>query len=311
MEKLELYRKYRPCTFDEMVGNKRAIETLKKEIENGSHVFLLTGGAGQGKTTLARICANELAGDDLNIHEINSAENRGIDTIRDIMNEMRYLPANGKASVYIFDEVHQWLAPVQNAALKMFEETPQHVYFFLCTTDAQKLIEPLKTRTSIIHVKPLNEKQMTILLKRVAKKEKKAVSEDVIAEIIKFANGGSRKALKLLAKVIDVDDDDKAIAIIDESEGVEDENSIEFCRALMKKNISASDLFTQLQKLDLSNSEMIRKSVMGYMNSVLIKNSKNINAICAMQSFSNADTYKNGKFALTVAILDFIDLLNS
>ena len=132
MEKMELYRKYRPNALDEMVGNEATIKSLKKELENGSHTFLMTGPAGCGKTTLARIMAKEVGAGPLSIHEINSAENRGIDTAREVMEQMRFNPSDGNAIVWIFDECHQWLAPVQNAFLKALEDTPAHCYFFLC-----------------------------------------------------------------------------------------------------------------------------------------------------------------------------------
>ena len=122
MEKMELYRKYRPNTLDEMVGNQATIKSLQKELENGSHVFLMTGPAGCGKTTLARIMAKEVGAGPLSIHEINSAENRGIDTAREVMEQMRFNPSDGDAIVWIFDECHQWLGPVQNAFLKALED---------------------------------------------------------------------------------------------------------------------------------------------------------------------------------------------
>ena len=168
MEKMELYRKYRPSTLDEMVGNEATIKSLKAELENGSHVFLMTGPAGCGKTTLARIMAKEVNAGPLSIHEINSAENRGIDTAREIMEQMRYNPSDGDAIVWILDEMHQITSAGQNALLKALEDTPEHCYFFLCTTDPQKLIAPLKTRCSIINVKPLTNEEMTYLLKRTA-----------------------------------------------------------------------------------------------------------------------------------------------
>ena len=196
-EKFELYRKYRPSSFDEIVGNEIAIKSLKKEIENGSHVFLFTGNAGCGKTTLARILAKEVGAGELSIREINSAENRGIDTAREVMEQMRYTPTDGDALVWIFDECHQWLNPVQNAFLKALEDTPSHVYFCLCTTDPQKLIKPLVSRCSVINVKPLSDEEMTFLLKRTARAEKIKLDNQVYNRICELANGGSRKALKL------------------------------------------------------------------------------------------------------------------
>lgn len=307
-EKMELYRKYRPETLDDMVGNEATIKSLKKEMENGSHVFLMTGPAGCGKTTLARIMAKEVGAGPLSIHEINSAENRGIDTAREVMEQMRYNPSDGKALVWIFDECHQWLAPVQNAFLKALEDTPEHVYFFLCTTDPQKLIAPLKTRCSIINVKPLSDDEMTYLLKRTARAEKIKISSEVYERICEIAQGGSRKGLKLLAKVIYLDSDEERLEVLKAGEDNETSETIELCRALCKKT-NVKTLFQLLKNVDATDAEKVRQAVMGYMNSCILKGSVTNEIVATIQAFSSADTYKNGKFALTVAILDREDLL--
>ena len=309
MSKMELYRKYRPDNLDDVVGNETTIKSLRKELENGSHVFLMTGPAGCGKTTIARIMAKEVGAGELSIHEINSAENRGIDTAREVQEQMRYNPGDGDALVWIFDECHQWLAPVQNAFLKAFEDTPEHVYFFLCTTDPQKLIAPLKSRCSIINVSPLTEDEMRYLLKRTARAEGIKLNPEIYDKIIEIAQGGSRKALKLLAKVLYLDDDEERISVLKKENTSDNEDTIELCRALLKPGKSFSDLAGILKSIDISDAEKVRQAVMGYMNSVLLNGNKpSIEAVSALQAFSNADTYRNGKFALTVALLDTLDL---
>lgn len=308
MEKQELYRKYRPSTLDEMVGNEATIKSLKKEFENGSHVFLMTGPAGCGKTTLARIMAKEVGAGPLSIHEINSAENRGIDTAREVMEQMRFNPSDGNAIVWIFDECHQWLAPVQNAFLKALEDTPSHCYFFLCTTDPQKLIAPLKTRCSIINVKPLTNEEMTYLLKRTARAEKIKVGSEVYERICEIAQGGSRKGLKLLAKVLYLDNDEERLEVLKAGEDNETKESLDLCRALAKKT-NIKTLFSLLKEIDTSDPEKVRQGIMGYMNSCILKGAASAEIVATLQAFSSADTYRNGKVALTVAILDREDLL--
>ena len=308
-EKLELYRKYRPSSFDEMVGNEATIKSLKKELENGSHVFLFTGNAGCGKTTLARIVAKEVGAGELSIREINSAENRGIDTAREVMEQMRYTPTDGKALVWIFDECHQWLAPVQNAFLKALEDTPEHVYFFLCTTDPQKLITPLKTRCSVINVKPLTDEEMMFLLKRTARAEQIKISNDIYERICELAQGGSRKALKLLGKVLYLDSDEERLEVLKVDDSSENPETIELCRFLASKGANFKKASALLKEMDLSEPEKVRQAIMGYMNACLLKGSNSPEIVSAMQAFSNADTYRNGKFAITVAILDYFDLI--
>ena len=308
MEKMEIYRKYRPNTLDEMVGNEATIKSLKKELENGSHTFLMTGPAGCGKTTLARIMAKEVGAGPLSIHEINSAENRGIDTAREVMEQMRFNPSDGEAIVWIFDECHQWLAPVQNAFLKALEDTPAHCYFFLCTTDPQKLIAPLKTRCSIINVKPLTNEEMLYLLKRTARQEKIKIGNEVYERICEIAQGGGRKGLKLLAKVIYLDTDEERLEVLKAGEDNETEESIELCRALCKKT-NIKTLFSLLKNIDTSDPEKVRQGVMGYMNACLLKGAVSAEIVATMQAFSSADTYRNGKSALSVALLDRDDML--
>lgn len=307
---MELYRKYRPEDFDSMVGNEIAIKSLRKELENGTHVFLLTGPAGCGKTTLARIMAKEVGAGPLSIREINSAENRGIDTAREILEQMRYNPSDGTSLVWILDEMHMITTAGQNALLKALEEVPETVYFFLCTTDPQKLIAPLKTRCSTIKVTPLTDEEMIYLLKRTARSEKIKISSEVYEKICEMANGGSRKALKLLSQVLTLDSDEERLEALSKSGDESDSpESIELCRALAGKT-GLKEQLKLLSKIDVSDPEKVRQGVMGYMNSCILKGSVTPQIVATLQAFSQADTYKNNKVALTVAILDRADLLS-
>lgn len=306
---MELYRKYRPSCFDDIVGMETTVKSLKSELENGSHVFLFTGPAGCGKTTLARIVAKEVGAGELSIKEINSAENRGIDTAREILEQMRYNPSDGEALVWILDEMHMITSAGQNALLKALEEVPETVYFFLCTTNPEKLIAPLKTRCSEIVVKPLKDEEMMYLLKRTARSEKIKLDTEVYERIIELAKGGSRKALKLLAKVLYLENKEDMLDVLkSNSDSQDNPETLEFCRALAKKT-SFSNLCELLKNMDTSDAEKVRQAVMGYMNSCILKGSPSMEIVATMQAFSNADTYKNGKFALIVALLDRDELL--
>lgn len=305
---MELYRKYRPSNFDEIIGNESAIKSLKKELKNGSHVFLFTGPAGCGKTTLARIVAKEVGAGDLSIREINSAENRGIDTAREILQQMNFMPTDGNASVWILDEMHMITSAGQNALLKALEEVPESVYFLLCTTDPQKLIAPLKTRCSVVNVKPLNDEEMKILLKRVVKSEERKMGSEVYEKIIELANGGSRKALKLLAKVLYLDSNEERLESLKSEDVSEDKDAIELCRALLGKT-NFNSCMKLVGTIDVSEPERVRMLVLSYMNSVLTKGF-NEKAAAAMQAFGQNTTFNNGKFQITIALLDYFSLLS-
>ena len=248
--------------------------------------------------------ANYLKAGPLSIYEINSAENRGIDSAREIMEQMRYNPSDGESMVYILDEFHQQTKPAQEAFLKPLEDTPSHVYFFICTTNPEKLIAPLKSRCSLINMKPLLPEEMEYLITRTAEAENIEISENVIGRIVESANGGSRKALKLLGKVLYLDTDKERLRVLREV-GNEDEakETIDFCRALYsgKKWDIISDL---LQKMDLSEPEKIRRTVLGYGNSILMKGMNN-RALKVMEAFS-ADTYSTGKFGLSIMAADAV-----
>ena len=302
--KMELYRKYRPSAFDEVVGNEMAIKTIRKELKHGSHVFLMTGPAGTGKTTIARIMASYLKAGPMSVFEVNSADNRGIDSAREIMEKMRFNPSDGDSMVWILDEFHQQTKPAQEAFLKPLEDTPSHVYFFICTTNPEKLIAPLKSRCSLINMKPLKPEEMEHLIARTAEAEKIELSEDVVGRIAEIADGGSRRALKLLGKVLYLDNDKERMrALKDAGNENESKETIDFCRALYsgKGWNAVSGL---LQNMDLSEPEKIRYAVLGYGNSILMKGI-NEGALKVMEAFSG-DTYSTGKFGLTLMAADAV-----
>lgn len=309
MEKDELYRKYRPQTFDEVIGQDSAVKAFLKEVENGSHSFLFTGSSGVGKTTIARILAKKLGALETGIVEINSAENRGIDTAREIMENLQYPPVDGDAVVYILDEVHSMTSIAQNSFLKVLEDTPRYAYFMLCTTDPQKLIAPLKTRCSIVNLKALCDEDMVYLIKKTARAEGLKVPMDVVMKIVSLSDGSARKGLKLLSKVLYLEDDAEKMKVLSDEGGDETAEIKELCRLMMNKT-NWSEIAPVLKKIDMGDAEGVRRSVLGYFNAVALNGKMNRNVEGVLQAFGSADTFRNGKVAITIAVLDYLGFVS-
>ncbi len=306
---MELYIKYRPQTTAEILGNDLAIKSLHSEIENGHHVFLLTGDSGCGKTTLARAIAKEVGGNELTIHEINSSENRGIDTVREIMEEIRYRPSEGN-TVYILDEYHMQTNAAQQAALKMLEECPEWCYFFICTTNPEKLIETIKNRCSRIQVKPLDHDTMFKLLRLVAHKEQIQVGLDVLHKIADLSEGSSRSGLKKLGQVLNLANDEERMKFLEENTfSEENQDMIELCRALIaNKGWNAYMECLEKAKDDLkANPEGTKFLVMSYARSIL-KKGLNVRAAAMLKAFAGVDTWRNKEYAIYEGIIDFVEL---
>ena len=306
---MELYVKYRPQTCDEILGNDLAIKSLRSEVAAGHRVFLLTGESGCGKTTLARAVAKELGGTDLTIHELNSSENRGIDTVREIMEEIRYQPLDGK-SVYILDEYHMQTNAAQQAALKMLEECPEWCYFFLATTNPEKVIDAIKTRCSRIQVKPLDNNTMFGLLRRVAHKEGVQISLDVLHKVADLSEGSSRQGLKILGQILYLNSDEERMKYLDENTfSDENEDVFKLCQALIaKKGWNSYMECLEKAKDDVkANPEGVKFLVMSYARTCL-KKGFNLNAAAMLKAFCGIDTWRNKEYAIYEGIIDFMEL---
>ncbi len=303
---MSLYRKYRPKTFGEMIGNKDQIESLKSILDKKeTHSFLFTGEAGTGKTTAARICAQLLNGSDMSIMEINSANNRGIDTARMIIETLHMTSIDGKTTIYIIDEIHMTSKDFQNAMLKPLEDTPNHVYFFLCTTNPEKLIAPLKSRCSLYKFNPLEYKQIERLLNIVNRKEQLKVSKEIIEEIGDSSKGVPRTALVMLEMFTGMDEKE-AMQLLSNGLAEDNKEIIALCRELLSKETSWKNITIIIKQLAGEDIEKIRHSVMGYMGSVLLSG-KNNQAAKILDMFSEP-FYNTGRNGLILACYNSIYL---
>ena len=216
-----LYRKYRPKTFDDVVGQEHITETLKKQVETGrlSHAYLFTGTRGTGKTTCAKILAkavncehpvngnpcNQCAacrgiddGSVLDVVELDAASNNGVDNVRALRDEAVYSPASVRKRVYIVDEVHMLSNSAFNALLKILEEPPEHLMFILATTELHKVPATILSRCQRHSFKRIPVDTITARLNFVAQQEHLDLQPDAAALLARMADGGMRDALTLL-----------------------------------------------------------------------------------------------------------------
>lgn len=279
----ELYKKHRPRVLDKVVGNTDTVVTLKNMLTNKTlpHSLLFHGPSGCGKTTLARILRDELGCNKMDYNEYNSASFRGVDTTRDVCRVMNLAPV-GTCRVYLFDEAHKWTNDAQNAMLKPLEDTPDHVYFFLCTTDPQKLIKAIQTRCCEMPVRLLTYEELETLLERVTKREKLELSKDVVDELVTNAQGSARTLLVLLDKVANLPDEQRKEAIANKL--AEENEAIELCKALIQRRPwkAVAGILKNLK----GDAEQVRWSVLGYARAVLLNKGdwQSYNVIKAFES---------------------------
>lgn len=268
----ELYKVFRPKSLDRVVGNKGTVSALQRMVakKNVPHTMLFSGPSGCGKTTLARILRKELGCLDTDFAEVNCAQARGVDTVRDIQRMMQFAPV-GDARVWLLDEVHQLTPEAQEAALKMLEDTPSHVWFFLCTTNPGKLRPTIRSRCTDMPVTLLEDSEIEDLLKRVCKKAELSLKKDAAEAIVDQAGGSARKALVLLDKVRDLPEDQQEEAV---KGGVEEQSPelVELCRALLKQE--GWPKVAKILKGLRGDVEQIRWGVLGYMKPALLGGSK-------------------------------------
>ena len=219
-------RKYRPVTFDTVVGQPSITNTLKNAIRNNhlAQAFLFTGPRGVGKTTTARILAKTIncenisanveacnvctscisfnSGNSLNIYELDAASNNSVDDIRALVEQVRYAPQLGKYKVYIIDEVHMLSTSAFNAFLKTLEEPPSYAVFILATTEKHKIIPTILSRCQIFDFNRISVEDIATHLQSIAQKENVVAEEDALHIIAQKADGALRDALSLFDQLV-------------------------------------------------------------------------------------------------------------
>jgi len=289
-----LYRKYRPATFGELIGQKHVVQTLKNAVKTGriGQAYLFAGPRGTGKTSIARIfaktincrhlkngepclkcdsCQNILDGRALDIIEIDAASNTGVDNIRELRETVKLPPSSLRYKVYIIDEVHMLSGGAFNALLKTLEEPPANVVFILATTEVHKIPETILSRVQRFDFTRLTIEEIINRLEEIAKLEKVKVDREALEIIASSSEGGMRNAESLLGQIIALEDKKITAKEVEFILGtVSEKFTAEFVELVIQKNYSK--VFAKIGQLremgiDFKN---FAKSLLNYLRQMLV-----------------------------------------
>lgn len=291
-----LYRKYRPKTFDEIVGQEHITQTLKHQIESGkiNHAYLFTGSRGTGKTSTAKIfakavnCLHPKDGspcfecevckslentNNVDVFEIDAASNNGVDEIRDIREKVKYLPVNCKYKVYIIDEVHMLSDKAFNALLKTLEEPPKHIIFILATTEVYKIPSTILSRCMRFDFRLIAEEVLIAQLKSIFAKENIKCEDDAYNLIAKAAQGSDRDMLSIADCLVAYSGGDiKTKDVMDILGNSNYANNLKICKAIHEKDIGvALETLSELERQGKNMSFVAKDITITFRNMLVVK----------------------------------------
>ena len=304
MSYLALYRKYRPNSFEDLVGQTYVSEIIKKEILNNqiSHAYLFSGPRGTGKTSTAKIIARMInclnLGKDgtpcgtcvncLNINnnsdivEIDAASNNGVDEIRELRDKVNLVPTTSKYKIYIIDEVHMLTTQAFNALLKTLEEPPSHIIFILATTELHKIPITVVSRCQKFQFSKFSDEDIVSRLSKIASLENINVNDDVLFEIARLSDGGLRDAINMLDQLSSYKSENIDVLDVYKLNGVISYDDI-YLLLMDIYNKKIDSITTFVENLDKNGNSIVRflEYLMSFLKDVLlyINSSKIVNIV--------------------------------